>query len=618
MAITVDRDNLYPESGSHHVSNGRWLPPGREEFYSPSQPRGKDGKWRLSGSGSVSPSPIAQSVRASYLSGAGLTASGTDYSAIRVPVNLRARTARAYEQMDSHDPSAVRAYRTLMAEIDDQYRAMVASGIRVEVVDYDPYPDVAAMIQDVNNNKTIKVLATKLTGEHPVFGVAGNDIFRAVHDFYGHAATGRDFGRHGERATYIAHADTMKSNDSIRALFSETEAQNAYLIANKEFGPQKIGLLPDDMVFNGVQKRPESVTASGRSSREQLRRRSSSKSIRGRDPSLRWPHLYDILRAKGYDKEKAARISNSRLRYRKKGRLEGLPWKKADNKRELRKLLKASALTAACYEASCRPPTSGGTGGSRGKALSIASLAKAATKGRHAAGNTSAYPVDTLKATRANDKNPVAPGHADRSAVRGHKGVHGTDPERRIPHQGETVDIYRDLGHGKAHKRGFPDDMAFSVRHASAMPGEQTGLVVASTTGVILNNGRPSWAHSAKAQAEVAGKRGVHGFIRGEVQEYVNPEKLSAMVRDDPSWKKVTYYPGTQDFFDPVTRNRFVGSDQVALVNGEFFAKNPQFVSGNPTPVSPIERKLGLVSSASAVVFACYSIAGGGSSSPKA
>jgi hypothetical protein len=341
-----------------------------------------------------------------------------------------------------------------------------------------------------------------------------------------------------------------------------------------------------------------------RSKRDQAKRRASSKSIKGRDPSLRWPHLYDILRAKGYDKEKAARISNSRLRFRKKGRLEGLPWKKADNKKELKKLLASSALVAACHSAACAPPPVG-TGGSRGAALSQASRTKALLKGGHAARNTSVYPVDTIKTTRAGDSHPLAPGTSDRSAVRGHKGVHGTDPERRIPRAGETVDVYRDLGHGKAHKRGFPDDMAFSVRHASGMPGEQSGLVVASTTGVILNNGRPSWAHSAKADLEARGKRGVHGFIRGEVQEYVNPERLASMVKNSPDWVKVTYYPGAQDFFDPRTRDRFVGSDQVALVNGEFFAKNPQFVTGNPAIVSPIERKvMGLT--ASSIDFACH------------
>jgi hypothetical protein len=257
--------------------------------------------------------------------------------------------------------------------------------------------------------------------------------------------------------------------------------------------------------------------------------------------------------------------------------------------------MRASALAFACYSKACAPPPAGtggsNPGGSDGRALSEASLAKAALKGGHAARNTSVYPVDTIKTTRASDKHPAAPGSGDLSAVRGHRGVHGTDPERRIPRAGETVDIYRDLGKGKEHKRGFPDGDAFSVRHASGMPGEQSGLVVASTVGVILDNGRPAWAHSAKADLESKGKRGVHGFIRGEVKEYRNPDQLETEVRADPSWKKVTYYPGSQDFFDPVSRKRFVGSDQVALVKGEFFAKNPRYVD-KTAPVSPIEQKI--------------------------
>lgn len=356
-----------------------------------------------------------------------------------------------------------------------------------------------------------------------------------------------------------------------------------------------------------------------RSSKEQMKRRRSPRSIGQRDPSLRWPHLYDILRSKGYSKEKAARIANSRLKYRKKGRLQGLPYKQADNPSALAKVRKeqeskrksrtASALVAACHSRSCAPPPVG-SGGSTGQSLSSASRAKAAaSRSKHAQTNTSAYPVDTIKTKRPSDRNPEAPGAGDRSAVRGHKGQAGDQPERRIPRKGETVDIYRDLGRGREHKRGFPDGDAFSVRHASALPGENTSLVVASTTGIILNAGRPSWAHSAKAAAEATGKRGVHGFIRGEVESYVNPAKLRQMVDTDPSWKKVTYYPGTQDFFDPGTRQRFVGSDKVALVNGEFFAKNPKYVA-ETAPISPIELKVQQVKrgalNASSAEFACY------------
>lgn len=51
----------------------------------------------------------------------------------------------------------------------------------------------------------------------------------------------------------------------------------------------------------------------------------SSKSIGGRSPSLRWPHLYDILVRKGYSAEKAARISNAKVKMKlPDSRLQGV------------------------------------------------------------------------------------------------------------------------------------------------------------------------------------------------------------------------------------------------------------------------------------------------------
>lgn len=61
----------------------------------------------------------------------------------------------------------------------------------------------------------------------------------------------------------------------------------------------------------------------------------------GRSGSLKWPWLYDKLRAKGYDKSKAAAISNSRLRYRKKGRLNVLKAGQAHNPAVLKRLERA-------------------------------------------------------------------------------------------------------------------------------------------------------------------------------------------------------------------------------------------------------------------------------------
>jgi hypothetical protein len=63
--------------------------------------------------------------------------------------------------------------------------------------------------------------------------------------------------------------------------------------------------------------------------RRNARKKSKWKSpVKGR-PTLKWPHLYDILRDKeGMSAEKAARISNAQRGKRKKGRL----WTKAGNK----------------------------------------------------------------------------------------------------------------------------------------------------------------------------------------------------------------------------------------------------------------------------------------------
>jgi len=61
----------------------------------------------------------------------------------------------------------------------------------------------------------------------------------------------------------------------------------------------------------------------------------------GRSASLKWPHLYDILRSKGYDKSASAAISNSRVAYRKKGRLNVLDATEAHDPAVLKRLAAA-------------------------------------------------------------------------------------------------------------------------------------------------------------------------------------------------------------------------------------------------------------------------------------
>jgi len=190
--------------------------------------------------------------RASYLKGhpqyddGELKASYDDVTAD--PATQRFISA-AYMDLPYFDqaPEVDAAYSQFRREVDEQYDYLVNElGIRHEVVGYDPYPNVEAMIADVRDNGRLMTLATAATGSHADVSDAENDKLRAVHDAFGHAASGRGFDRHGEEAAYQSHA-AMFSALAQRAALTEFRAQNATLIVNGERAPQKHALLPVEM-----------------------------------------------------------------------------------------------------------------------------------------------------------------------------------------------------------------------------------------------------------------------------------------------------------------------------------------------------------------------------------
>jgi hypothetical protein len=153
---------------------------------------------------------------------------------------------RLYDKLPEHDKAAIPSFEAMRQEVNHQHDFMTKRlGIKTQTVNHDPYSDVHEMMDDINKNKTLKVLGTHATGGHPYFTDEENDKFRAVHDFFGHAATGRSFDRHGEQAAYLAHAQ-MFTPHAAPALTSETKGQNSSLILNGHFGPQKIALLPPE------------------------------------------------------------------------------------------------------------------------------------------------------------------------------------------------------------------------------------------------------------------------------------------------------------------------------------------------------------------------------------
>ena len=162
------------------------------------------------------------------------------------------RISDAYEAMkhDPNNPEVKAAYDALIKETLDQYQDIIDAGYVIEINNNEPYNNSQDMITDLEKNKTIKILSTesefggkKITNkqreENPMLAetkykdknglpLLANDIFRAVHDFFGHAELGNGFGPLGEENAWNVHA-RMYSPLARRAMTTETRGQNSWV-----------------------------------------------------------------------------------------------------------------------------------------------------------------------------------------------------------------------------------------------------------------------------------------------------------------------------------------------------------------------------------------------------
>lgn len=172
-----------------------------------------------------------------------------DYSrVVALPDSTRA-LAKGYDLLSNRpQEEAFPAFHAMGEETGRQFDYLTRSpkrgglGLSVFTSRENPYSGPQEMFNDIADNKRIRVLSDSATGGHPVFSPDQNEQFRAVHDVFGHYATGRGFDRHGEEAAYLHHA-RMYSPLARRALAVETRGQNSSLITNGTFPRQKVGLM---------------------------------------------------------------------------------------------------------------------------------------------------------------------------------------------------------------------------------------------------------------------------------------------------------------------------------------------------------------------------------------
>ncbi len=148
--------------------------------------------------------------------------------------------------------SALPSYRAFQEETRRQFDRLTdparlgGLGVEVWVTPDDPYSDATAMTTDVLENHRLQVYSTRTGGNpHPWLSDDDNDMFRAVHDVFGHAAAGRGFDRHGEEAAWRKHCQWY-SPRARPAVTSETRGQSSVVFAapSAGFPQQKMTLLP--------------------------------------------------------------------------------------------------------------------------------------------------------------------------------------------------------------------------------------------------------------------------------------------------------------------------------------------------------------------------------------
>ena len=173
---------------------------------------------------------------------------------VKVDPSMGAKVASHFAQA-KHDPShpdVQRAYGALINETNDQFKHMLNSGLKISKIkpgQENPYKTSKDMHNDVHNNNHLWFFPTEQgfgagqdTSNHPMLqptehtvdghNMLANDVFRVVHDYFGHASEGYGFGPSGEESAYRKHHQ-MYSPDARRALAAETKAQNSFV----NFGP---------------------------------------------------------------------------------------------------------------------------------------------------------------------------------------------------------------------------------------------------------------------------------------------------------------------------------------------------------------------------------------------
>jgi hypothetical protein len=249
--------------------------------------------------GATGADPRIVKVAEDYAKKIGLTVTRQPYYAT-IDEDRARRIAQAYDEMkhEPQDPKVKEAYRDLIKQTKDQYKALIDAGYEFTFFDgaTDPYGgNPWNAMRDLRQNQRMAVYGTYdgygtegITGaaieDNPMLEdtglrwpdqggvmrpVTANDLFRAVHDAFGHGIEGAGFRAQGEENAWQAHV-RLFVGPAVGAITSETRGQNSWLnygpygdknrtakLEDTVFAEQKTGLMPEWTWTEGRIEEPE-------------------------------------------------------------------------------------------------------------------------------------------------------------------------------------------------------------------------------------------------------------------------------------------------------------------------------------------------------------------------
>lgn len=155
------------------------------------------------------------------------------------------------------DKKVEAAYDALVEETISQYDYIVSKGLKVvkHVGTGEPYVNSKQMLEDIEKNNTLKFLPNEVAfGQDPNkvidniglrksgitledgYEMTNSEVFRVVHDYFGHGILGNEFGAIGEENATLQHLE-LYSTDAAPAVIFQTRGQNSWVNfsgANKE------------------------------------------------------------------------------------------------------------------------------------------------------------------------------------------------------------------------------------------------------------------------------------------------------------------------------------------------------------------------------------------------